>query len=471
MTLDMATPAARRLFHEGTLALAELERNGLAVDADYLARADRAAADRVRALTAELQADDVWKLWKRSFGGRANLWSPEQLGVVLFDKMGLPSPGRTAKSGKHKTEKGLFDGVELPFVRKYIEAKEWAKARAVYFQGLSRSLADGRVHPFYHLHNIVTYRSSSSEPNVQNIPSRNPDIMTAIRQAFVPAPGCVLGEFDYGALEFKVACDFWLDEAMLAYGRDEASDIHRDQTAEVYGCTPDEVSKPMRSIGKNKFVFPILYGSYYVNCAKDLWAAISQFDLKLKDGTPVRQRLRSLGVTSLGPCEPRERPLPGTYEHFIKKAEDAFFAKFPTFATKKEEWWRLYLSRGWFPMMTGFVSRGIFSRNDLQNHPIQGPGFHCLLQAMVWLIGWLKKHKMKTKVVCEIHDCMITEGPESEFQDVAWAVEYFMVEKLARHWDWLAVPMTVVLDVVVEGSHWAAKRPYVKRNGVWEAKG
>jgi hypothetical protein len=147
MTLDMATPAARRLFHEGTLALAELERNGLAVDADYLARADRAAADRVRALTAELQADDVWKLWKRSFGGRANLWSPEQLGVVLFDKMGLPSPGRTAKSGKHKTEKGLFDGVELPFVRKYIEAKEWAKARAVYFQGLSRSLADGRVHP------------------------------------------------------------------------------------------------------------------------------------------------------------------------------------------------------------------------------------------------------------------------------------------------------------------------------------
>jgi hypothetical protein len=263
---------------------------------------------------------------------------------------------------------------------------------------------------------------------------------------------------------------FWDDPEMIRYASDESLDIHRDFAAHCYLCEPAQVSKMMRSITKNQFVFPILYGSYYISCARGLWESIGKFDLKLADGTPLKTYLEASGVKARGGCDPRSRPRPGTLEAVIKAAEDKFFSSFPTFAEKKEKWWNQYVKKGGFVMQTGFACNGEYSRNFLQNAPVQGSSFHCLLQSLVWLQDWLVRERKKSLIVAQIHDCILKDVVVAEIQEVLDATEYFMTEKLRKTWTWLTVPFKVEVDVTPVDGTWAEKAPWVKKSGKWGPK-
>lgn len=475
------TRSAYDLFHQGATALARIEANGIRVDVDYLQRADRKAAKRIARMEEELRADPVWQTWRREFGHKANMGARPQLARVLFDVMKITSPGETAKSKRHKTDALSLEAVALtvPFVKILLRMEQWKKLRATYLGGLIRETVDGFLHPVFNLHTVSTYRSSSSDPNFQNLPIRDGEFAEVIRKGFIPRPGRRLVENDFGALEFRIAACFWQDPEMVKYASDPTLDIHRDMAAECYACEPWQVSKDSRYCGKNQFVFPVLYGSYYVQCAKHLWENAGKMGLRLLtkgdankkgSGATVYEHLAGKGIAELGACDPKQSPKPGTFEHHIKGVETRFMERFSTFAHKKDEWYTAYRKVGGFISPTGFVEDGLFSKNDLQNHPIQGSGFHCLLWTLIKQQTLLDKRGMQSLLVGQIHDCLLGDVPEDELQEYLRLVKKVVSRLLPQAWEWIIVPLEIEAEVTPVDGSWWEKSQWEEQAGTWKEK-
>jgi len=469
--MNPLTLEAQQLMLDGAKALAQMEHNGILVDEDYLNSTIQDVSTQIKELESDLQKDEIYKLWWRKYGTRTSLWSSKQLSHIFFKKLGYTSKNEKTRSGEESTEESAFEGIDLPFLKKYFRAKKLYKLRSTYLYGIKREVVDGFVHPVFNLHFATTFRSSADSPNVQNIIARMEEFAKIIRRCYIPREGRHFIEIDYGALEYRIAACVWNDPNMIAYASDPKLDIHRDKTAECYWCEVGQVTKDARSHGKNKFVFPLIYGSDYINISRSLWECIEQFDLKLVDGTPIKKHLKSKGITKLGDCDRKQSPVEGTFEHHIKSVQDKFYRDFPVFAAAKERKWAEYQEQGWFELVTGFRIQGVCSRNFLLNSVIQGPGFHCLLWSLIELQKWLNKYKMKTLGVAEIHDCWLADTPPDELQDVINQAEKIMTVDIRKHWSWLTAPLTAELDVVDIGSSWSDKKPWQRgEGGQWQPK-
>ncbi|MCK9570193.1 DNA polymerase [Candidatus Pacearchaeota archaeon] len=453
----VATPSkeALKLFQDGCLALAVLESNGICMDVERINRTIDEVGVQIEDLTGELKTDEVWKTWKRRWGDKSNLSSRSQLASILFKEMGYESKHAT-KTGRDKVDVDALEGIDLPFVQKWIRVEKHKKLRSTYLVGIRREVCDGLLHPSFNLHLTRTYRGSCDSPNFQNIPIRDPEIGGMIRRCFIPRPGRVLVEVDYSALEFRIASCFWSDPAMIRYASDSTLDIHRDMAAECYKMPVEQVTKKPRFYAKNGFVFPELYGSYYCNVARELWNAIESAELTTADGVDLFKHLRRAGISELGACDSHDKPVKGTFEHHICQVEKRFNEKFPTWSRKKDEWLKLYQKRGWFRTMTGFVCAGVFSRNELYNYPVQGPAFHCLLWSLIQLVKQIKKRKMQTLVVGQIHDSILADVPEEELDDYLQMVKQIMTVDVRDHWAWIVAPLGVEAEVT--RTNWFEKK-------------
>jgi hypothetical protein len=225
---------------------------------------------------------------------------------------------------------------------------------------------------------------------------------------------------------------------------------------ECYMLTDDEVTKESRFYAKNQFVFPIFYGSYYVSCARNLWDSIGNADLKTKDGTPLFDHLRFKGILRLGNCNPREKPGRNTFEGHIKRVEEDFNDRFPTWDERRHKWYEAYQKRGYFDTMTGFRCSGVLKRNHVFNYPIQGPAFHCLLWSLIQLMN--RTRGMKTKIVGQIHDSIIADVHESELVDYVNMAREVMTQEIRKHWSWIIVPLLV--EVEASAVNWWEKKAY-----------
>jgi DNA polymerase-1 len=458
----VALKDARRLFYEGSLALAEVEANGVRVDEARLDRSIRKVEERIARLDAKLRDDDIYKTWLSVYKSKTKLSSRLQLGRVLFDELGYPSTGTLEKSKRHKTDEDaliyLQKVVEVPFVDRLLQSEKLRKALSTYLKGIKRELVNGFFHASYSLNIPVSYRSSCSMPNFQNFPIRDPEIGKLIRKCIIARDGHVIIELDYGALEFKVAACKWLDENMIAYASDPTRDIHRDMAAECYRLPEDKVPKSARFYAKNQLVFPILYGSYYISCARNLWKVIDQHDLETEDGIGLKTHLKRQGIKRVGNLDPNEKPQRRTFERHIQKVEESFNGKFPHWSEAKEEWLAEYLKTGWFDLMTGFRARGVFTKNQIYNIPVQGPAFHCLLWALIDLQKRLKRRRMGAKIIGQIHDSIVADVPIKEVGRFLRLAKETMSKRIRRAWKWIIVPLLVEAEVCPEGGSWFDKK-------------
>lgn len=449
------------LMMEGAVALAEVEKNGMAIDTEYLDKAQQRTERRIKRASQRLMDSVVWKAWRKTYRGRANLNSSEQLGVILFDTMGLPSPGRTP-SGKHKTDEESLAKIDHPFPRDLIQIKKLQKALATYLRGISREIVDGRLHPFFNLHTTKTFRSSSDSPNFQNIPVRDPVIRKLVRRAFIADPGQHLVEVDYSGIEVRVATCYHKDPAMIKYIKDPLTDLHRDMAMECYSLDQSEVTKEIRYCGKNMFIFPQFYGDYWVDCARNLWEAISKMRLKTVSGTPLRKHLKVKGIKRLGELDPRTQPKKGTFAYHIKEVERTFWdEKFPVYKQWRLDWFKEYQEQGWFETLTGFICQGYMKRNETINYPVQGSAFHCLLWSLIRIIRELRRRRMRTKIVGQIHDSIVATSPSDELDDYIGLAREIMVDDLREAWSWLIVPLDIEAEVVPIGGSWYDKKAFV----------
>jgi DNA polymerase-1 len=467
-------PEAYRLFHDGTLALAQMEHNGIRVDETYLDRTINKATNGIAAIEEKIKQDPIWKkTWTRRFGDRRNLDSPQQLGEVVFRCLGHKTKGLTA-TGKFSTDEAAFVDIQndVPFVKWYFEAKKLKKVLGTYLNGIKRETVNGFLHPVFSLAGgskedegkggAISYRGSSSLPNFQNFPIRNPEMAALIRPTFIARDGHQLVEVDYSTLEVRVAACYCKDPTLIEYMKDDKKDMHRDTACDLFFLDEKEVEKKgARDAAKNMFVFPQFYGSYYVDCARAIWEGMERRKFKIEGSKElVIDRLRENGIRKLGKCDPDESPVKGTFEYHVKEVEKLFWEeRFSVYTKAKKQWWKEYLKQGYFDLYTGFRCEGLYRRNQVLNWRVQGAAFHCLLQSIVWLTKVFRKRKLRSRIVGQIHDSLLIDAHPNELEEVLRLCKRVMTVELPKLWRWMrTVPFLVEADVSPVGKSWHEKK-------------
>ena len=454
------------LFHEGILALSQVETDGIRVDVPYLDRALVEIEEKIKALRERLRTHEVGRKWQRHFGLKMNLDSREQLGVILFSSQEKGGMGYKVEvwtgSGRPSTEESELEKLEIGYVKGWLRYQKLQKARSTYLMGIRREVVGGYVHPVYNLHFAITYRSSSDSPNFQNQPVRDPEMAKLIRTAFIASPGCVLVEHDLKGAEVCVAACYHKDPVMIDYIKDETKDMHRDMAMQLYFLEKGQVNKPIRHAAKNKFVFPQFYNDWYIACARALWEAIDRSKLTV-DGRSLREHLLDHGMTGLGALDPEQKPRKGTFEKHVQDVEHDFWGRrFKEYAQWKKRWYEAYLKKGYFTTLTGFRIAGAMKRNEVINYPIQGSAFHCLLWILIQTQAELRRRKMRTRIVGQVHDSMVADVPVEELDVYLAMVEQIATVQLPAYWKWIIVPMEMESAVCPLGTSWYDKREIVR---------
>ena len=450
--MKAATPAAYQLIHNGALALANVEANGLRVDTDFLNNTLETTKARLTTMRAKLRDSKIYSRWRKQFGSKTNLGSREQLAEILFNQMGYDPPELT-NSGRFKSDEAALETVDHPFVRNYLKWCKLDKVYGTYLKGIRRETVNGFIHPFFNLHTARTFRSSSDSPNFQNMPVRNPKYAAMIRPCFIARENHVFVEVDYSGIEVSIAAAYHKDPAMISYICDPTKDMHRDMAAECFLCDPSDVTKPMRHCGKNQFVFPEFYGDYFVSCARQLWESVNRMDMEV-DGRPLLHHLERKGIFSLGDSDSGK----GTFCNHIKNVENSFWnERFQVYGQWRRDWFKQYLRDGGFSMLTGFRIDGRCKRNDVINYPVQGAAFHCLLWSLIEMNRVLLRKNKRSMIVGQIHDSIVADVHIDELDWFLKEVKNVMTVRLPAAWDWINVPLEVEAEVAPMGGSWHNK--------------
>lgn len=464
-----------QLFHEGALALAEIERAGIGVDVEYCR--EKVAWIDVQSSRSErrLGASVLGRAWERRFSGDVKYASNGQLQAVLFADLGVKSFKKTAKGDSDSVDDEALSQVDVDGISHLQRLRSLKKMRDV-LVGFLQHQINGRIYSNYSLHTVVSYRGSSSGPNMQNIPHRDEEQMEVCRRALIPSPGNVLLEVDFSGIEVSTSACYHRDPTMIEYLLDLSSDMHADQAYELFKLAPvlrrHRIQRPvqakrkvegrevlpgfgvLRQGSKNQFVFPQFYGDYYESCARGLalycklpvdrsWTDEHGIEL---DGVPIAAHLRSHDIAGL----------PDFAEH-VKSVEHKFwYERFPVYRKWREDWYARYQRRGSFAMKTGFVCSGAMVRNAAVNYPVQGAAFHILLKTLTLVVqrmrGWV------SQTVGEIHDSTLVDARPDEVCKIVELIRYIASEELPKIWPWIIVPLRVeasVSETREAGGSWA----------------
>lgn len=462
-----ATMEAARLMHDGSIVLSELESNGIKVDVEYLRKTMKRVKRKVERIEEdELKTDELWKDWERLYGTDASLTKRKQLVAVLLLN-GLVKDDKYAKRtarGDISTDKDALLQIDHPFIRSYLAAEQLRNLRRTFLKGAqNETTEDGLVHGFFNLHIPTSYRSSSDSPNLQNIPIRDEMMSAIIRKAFIPrAEDRCIVEIDYSGVEVRVSACYNHDPVLIRYIEDPTTDMHRDMAAELFFAKQNLIEKNVRHASKNQFVFPQFYGSYYKQCAPALWQAMERHHFAV-DGVPMRKHLKAHGIKARGECDPDDRnpPLPGTFEAHVRDVERGFWNdRFVVYKEWKNKWFDDYIRKGGCRTLTGFVLDSILNKKEVSNLPIQGSAFHCLLWSLIRLHRKVQKTGIDALLVSQIHDSIIADVHRDHVADYVAMARGIMVERIAKHWPWLIVPLSVEVDVAPPGMSWHDKKGY-----------
>lgn len=458
MKSKATTLDAYKLLHQGSLVMGEMERNGIRVDDKYVRHTRSKIKKRIDKLTDGLTSDKIYKRWKKAFGNETKLGSRDQLAHVLFEIMEIPTESKTAT--RYAADADALEDLNLPFIKKYLEIEKLKKASNTYLSNILRETVDGFIHPNFNLNLVRTYRGSSDHPNFQNMPMRDALIKKLIRRSFRARHGHCIVDLDFKGSEVNAASWYHKDPVMLKYIATDPGKMHFDAARQIYKLPSELMADAIRYCGKNKFVFPQFYGDWWMSCAAQLWKAIDRLNLKTANGIPLKKWLKKKGIKSLGTHDSKNID-PNSFEAHVKDVEyDFWYNRFAVYQEWKDDWWEQYQTSGSFRMLTGFEVSGYINRKDCINYPIQGTAFHCLLWSLIRLSELLKKYKMKTKLIGQIHDDAVSDTPEKELDDYIELAQDVITRQLPKHWPWIITPMRVDVEVTPVGGSWYDKKKY-----------
>lgn len=400
----------KELFQEVEMPLVftlyDMEKNGVKIEAKAL----KLYGEQLGTKIVEIEK----QIYEQT-GETFNINSPKQLGVVLFEHMGLPH-GKKTKTG-YSTSADILEklAAEYPVVSKILEYRQLTKLKSTYADGLANFIQDdGRIHGKFNQTITATGRISSAEPNLQNIPVRM-ELGRLIRKVFIPEDGYVFVDADYSQIELRILAHCSGDEQLInAYK--EARDIHRMTASQVFHIPFEEVTDLQRRNAK-AVNFGIVYG-------------ISSFGLS-----------EDLSITKKEAAKYIENYF-NTYPGIKKFLDDAV-------SHAKEEGYvaTLFGRRRPVPELfsSNFMQRA-FGERVAMNAPIQGTAADIMKIAMNGVNQKLKEKQMKSRLVLQVHDELLIEAHLGEVEAVKEILAYEM-----EHAASLLVPLDVDMHV---GQNW-----------------
>ena len=389
--------------------LSRIERTGVRVDSDMLARQSSELGERIDTL-AQQAFDQV--------GADFNIASPKQIQEILFEKLQLPVISKTPKGQPSTSESVLQELAEQHELPKLIlEHRALSKLRSTYTEKLPLLVNPdtGRVHTSYHQASVATGRLSSTDPNLQNIPVRTAD-GRRIREAFVPESGSVLLAADYSQIELRIMAHLSGDEGLLAAFA-ENQDIHRATASEVFSTALEDVDSDQRRSAK-AINFGLIYG-------------MSAFGLARQLGTG-----RSEAQSYIELYFDRYPGVKAYMEQIRTQAREQQFVE--TIFGRK-----LYLP----DISSSNHARRQGAERAAINAPMQGTAADLIKLAMLAIDSWLTEQALKTRMIMQVHDELVLEVPDSELKDVPEVIASLM-SGVAE----LRVPLRVDVG---SGANWA----------------
>ncbi len=388
--------------------LVEMETAGIRIDVSVLER---------MSLEMGTQLDDLTRRICEIADCEFNINSPRQLGEILFDKLNLPRPRKLRKSGQYSTAVEILEELaeqhELP--RLVLEYRQLAKFKSTYVDVIPKLIdpLTGRLHTSFHQAAASTGRLSSSNPNLQNIPVRS-DLGRTIRGAFIPEEGWLFVSADYSQVELRIlahlSADERLAEAFLA-----GEDIHRRTAAAVLGLKLEDVTSAQRDRAK-AVNFGIVYGQTPYGLAQQLGISpeeAADFISKYFEQYQGVQRY---------------------IENCLSEARDSGVTR--TLFGRIRQHPEINSRNG--------MRRGMAERTAI-NSPIQGTAADIIKLAMIRISEELRRQKLRTRMVLQVHDELIFEVPEDEI-----AIRH-TIRDLMQNVVQLNVPLTVD---VKQGKTW-----------------
>ncbi len=390
--------------------LADMEFEGVSVDEPELKK----QGDSLRSELEKLQTD-IYLLAGIEF----NIGSPKQLGEVLFDKLKLLDKTKKTKTGQYATGEEILSKLadEHEIARKILEYREYEKLRSTYVEALPKmvSKTDRRIHSDFRQAVAATGRLSSNNPNLQNIPIRT-EKGRMIRGAFVPRNDDFLFmSADYSQIELRIAASFANDQTMIEAFKNKR-DIHTTTAAKVFKVKLEEVTPDMRRKAK-EVNFGILYGSTAFGLSQNL--NISR--------TEAAEMIESYFTE---------------FSAIKRYMDDAI-----NMAREKEYVETILGRRRYLRDINSrnVTTRGFAERNAI-NAPIQGSAADIIKIAMININRWLKKEKLQTKMILQVHDELVFDLHKSEQEKVKQKVIELMKGAVL-----LEVPMEVEVGI---GKNW-----------------
>jgi len=435
------------LFHRGTLSFAEVEEVGICVDEDYYEKVlkdkDNGLDVRIERIEEELRKSKEALLFKGSTGRDIDVNSPKDMASLLYDLLRV-EPFKFTDHENPSVDEEVLDAIGTEFCKSVVKKRKLEKIKGTYLGQYSREAAAGKIHPSFDLHLVATGRSSSSRPNFQNIPNREKEARETVRRGIVPSPGRKFLEVDYAAIEVRVMSCYSQDPVLVSYVNNPETDMHRDVAADIFMIDKSLVTKHMRYLAKNGFVFPEFYGDWYKSCAESIWDGIG--GEKLADGVPVMNHLKGKGFKTVS-----------RFIEHLKGVEKRFWEKYVATREWQARSVNEYLRKGYVDTYFGFRRNGYLRKNQILNTPIQGTAFHCLLWSFIEIQGIAKKENWQTNLVGQIHDSILFDLVPEEEKYVAKIVEEVMCRRLREACDWIIVPMEVEFEVTPVDGSWVDK--------------
>ena len=359
--------------------LAEMETEGFLIDRGALAEFGKMLSgriDEVQRTIYALAGEDTF-----------NINSTQQLGGILFDKLGLP-PVKKTKTG-YSTNADVLDKLrgEHPIIDSILEYRQLTKLKSTYADGLGKVIGpDGRIHTSFQNTVTATGRLSSTEPNLQNIPVRT-ELGAELRKMFAAPAGRVLVDADYSQIELRLLAHMAGDQAMID-GFQSGEDIHTITASQVFGVPVEEVTPQMRRSAK-AVNFGIVYG-------------ISPFSLSQDIGVTVQEAKEYMNKYFAHYAGVR-----AYMDGVVEQARQAGYVS------------TLWGRRRWIPEIksSNFSTRSFGERVAL-NAPIQGTAADIIKLAMIRVRDRLTVEGLEGRLVLQVHDELIVECPESEAEAV-----------------------------------------------------
>lgn len=389
--------------------LARIERQGALVDANLLGIQSVELGDKLVALEREAFA---------IAGEEFNLSSPKQLGVILYEKLGLPIISKTAKGQPSTAEAVLAELAEqdFPLPKVLMQYRSMSKLKSTYTDRLPEQInpRTGRIHTSYHQAVTATGRLSSSDPNLQNIPIRTAE-GRRIRQAFVAPKGYKLLAADYSQIELRIMAHLAKDEGLLHAFRNNL-DVHSATAAEVFGVDLADVTTDQRRSAK-AINFGLIYGMSAFGLAKQIGV-----DRKQSQAYIDRYFARYPGVLDYMERTRTQAAEQGYVETIFGR--------------------RLYLPE--INAKNPALRKG--AERTAINAPMQGTAADIIKKAMVAVDNWLSASGLDARVILQVHDELVLEVREDLVDQVRDEVRVHMSDAAK-----LDVPLVVEVGV---GNNW-----------------